>query len=333
MYLFSSSRRTLLAAAALGLAAQSIAPPALAQNAYPVRPIKFLVGVPPGGSSDAVARTLAEVLTKSLGQPVVVENKTGASANIAAQALVAAPADGYTILFLQFSHLTNPSLIPSLGYDAAKDLTMVSQLSSLPVVALTRGDSPLNSLQDVIALGKSQNGGLKVGSGGNGTSLHLAAELLSRASSFNYIHVPYRGGAQALQGLLSGDVDLTFDFVTPAMMSNVEAGKLKFLGAMQQNPIATLPTIVPAGAQGIPTSALMHPWQAIAVRAGTPSNVVTTLHNSVAAALRNKDVVAKLEAIGTEVQPSAQPADMQKLYDADLKRWTAFIKASGIKAD
>jgi tripartite-type tricarboxylate transporter receptor subunit TctC len=325
-------RQFLLGAAAL-VAGQNLAFKALAQANYPSRPIRFLVGAPPGGSSDNVARVLAEAMSRNLGQSVVVENKSGASANIAAQALVAAPADGYSLLLLQFSHLTNPALMSSIGYDPAADLAIVSQLTTLPVVALTRANSPLNDLQDVIKAAKAKDGELKIGSGGNGTSSHLAAELLARAAGFKYIHVPYRGGAPAFQGLLSGDVDLTFDFMTPTMMSSATAGKIKFLGAMQKERVATVASIVPAGEQGIPASAFIHPWQGVAVRAGTPPQIIAKLHGSVTAALGNKEVIAKLEAIGTEVQPSAQPSDIQQIYNADLKAWTAFIKTSGIKAD
>jgi tripartite-type tricarboxylate transporter receptor subunit TctC len=221
----------------------------------------------------------------------------------------------------------------NVGYDPAKDLAMVSQITTLPVVALTRADLPLNNLQDVIKAAKAKKGDLKVGSGGNGTSSHIAAELLARGAGYEYVHVPYRGGAPAFQALLAGDVDLTFDFVTPTMKGSADAGKIKFLGAMQQEKVATIPTIVPAGAQGVPASAFIHPWQAIAVRAGTPEPIVARLHASVTAALRNKDVIARLEAIGTEVHPSAKPSDMQALYDADLKHWTVFIKAAGIKAE
>jgi tripartite-type tricarboxylate transporter receptor subunit TctC len=327
------ARRHFLVGAAALLAGQSLAFQALAQANFPSRSIRILVGAPPGGSSDVVARVLAEAMSKNLGQPVVVENKSGASANIAAQALVAAPADGYTLLLLQFSHLTNPALMSSIGYDPAADLAMISQLTTLPVVALTRADSPLNDLQDVIKAAKAKGGDLKIGSGGNGTSSHLAAELLARAAGFKYIHVPYRGGAPAFQGLLSGDVDLTFDFMTPSMMSTATAGRIKFLGAMQQERVATVGSIVPAGAQGIPASAFIYPWQGIAVKAGTPPQIIAKLHGSVIAALSNKEVIARLEAIGTEVHPSAQPADIQRIYNADLAAWTAFIKSSGIKAD
>jgi tripartite-type tricarboxylate transporter receptor subunit TctC len=327
------ARRHFLVGAAALLAGQSLAFQAQAQANFPSRLIRILVGAPPGGSSDVVARVLAEAMSRNLGQPVVVENKSGASANIAAQALVAAPADGYTMLLLQFSHLTNPALMSSIGYDPAADLAMISQLTTLPVVALTRGNSPLNDLQDVIKAAKAKDGELKIGSGGNGTSSHLAAELLARAAGFKYIHVPYRGGAPAFQGLLSGDVDLTFDFMTPSMMSTATSGRIKFLGAMQQERVATVGSIVPAGEQGIPASAFIHPWQGVAVKAGTPPQIIAKLHSSVTAALNNKDVIARLEAIGTEVHPSAQPADIQRIYNADLAAWTAFIKSSGIKAE
>jgi tripartite-type tricarboxylate transporter receptor subunit TctC len=312
---------------------QAVSIPAVAQSTYPTRPIRFLVGFAPGGSADNVARVVAAEMSKNLGQQIVIENKTGASANIATQALLAAAPDGYTILFAGLSLATNPAMIDNVGYNPNKDLVMVSQITSQPVVSLTRADSSLNNLQDVIATAKAKNGTLKFGSGGLGTSSHLAPELMSRAAGFKYTHVPYRGGAPALQALFSGETDLMFDLMTPTLKSNADAGKIKFLGVMQKEATPLLPGVKPAGAQGVPEAALMRSWQGVAVRNGTSPEIIAKLHQSVVTALKNKEVVDKLAAIGTEVQTSAKPADFQKLYEDELARWTALIKAAGIKAE
>lgn len=325
-------RRILLVAGALVVASQAMPISAVAQSTYPTRPIRLLVGFAPGGSADNVARVIAAEMSKNLGQQVVIENKTGASANIATQALLAAPADGYTILFAGLSLATNPSLIENLGYNPNKDLVMVSQITSLPVVALTRGDSPLNNLQDVIATAKAKDGLLKFGSGGMGTTSHLAPELMSRTTGFKYLHVPYRGGAPALQALLAGDTDVMFDLMTPTLKSNADAGKIKFVGVMQKDATPLLPGVKPAGEQGVPEATLMRSWQGIAVKHGTPPEILARLHQSVTTALKSKEVVEKLNAIGTEVKGSTTPADFQKLYDDELARWTAVIKEAGIKA-
>lgn len=332
MYRDKITKRNLLALASLAISSRI--PFAVAQpSGFPQRPLRILVGSTAGGSSDNVARVVAEEMAKNLGQPIVIQNRAGASANIAAQAVVAAPADGYSMLLVQYSHLTNPALLGSLGYDPFKDLTMVGQLTSLPVVALTRANSPFNNLRDVVAAAKAKGGDLSIGSGGNGTSSHIAAELLARAMGFKYLHIPYKGGAPALQGLLGGEIDLTFDFVTPAMQGHANAGAIKFLGAMQSESVASLPKLVPASQQGIPASAFIRPWQGLGVRAGTPDAVLQQLYRGLNDALGNPSVVSKLEAIGTEVVKSASPAAMQDTYIADAKRWSSFIKSSGIRSE
>jgi tripartite-type tricarboxylate transporter receptor subunit TctC len=323
-----TTRRLLLAA--LGVVA--MASTAVAATPYPTRPIRFLVGFAPGGSADNVARIVAAEMSKSLGQQIVIENKTGASANIATQTLLSAAADGYTILFAGLSLATNPAMMDDVGYDPDKDLVMVSQLTALPVVALARGDSPLNSLNDLVAAAKAKNGALKTGSGGVGTSSHLAPEMMSQALGFKYTHVPYRGGAVALQALFSGEVDMMFDLMTPTLKSNADVGKIKFLGVMQQDASPLLPGVKSAGEQGIAKSSFIRSWQGVAVKRGTPAEIVDKLHASILIALKNPDVVEKLTAIGTEVVTSPDPKDFQALYVEELARWTALIKAANIKA-
>ncbi|MFZ4285864.1 Bug family tripartite tricarboxylate transporter substrate binding protein [Variovorax sp. HJSM1_2] len=332
LYFSAARRRLAVWACAVGAGMLSLG--AVADAAYPAKPIRFVVGFAPGGSADVVARAVAQELSKSLGQPVVVDNKPGASAHIATQALLSAPADGYTILFAGLTLATNPALLPDIGYNPEKDLSMVSQLTAMPIVVFVPAKSSINNLQDLIAASKTRPGGLNFGSGGNGTSSHLGPELLSRTMGFKYTHVPYRGGAPALQGLLGGETDAMFDTaVTPLHRANVEAGRIKFIGVMQKDPISTYPSIKPAGAQGIPPVAFMRSWQGIAVRSGTSPDIIQKLYAHIGHALKNKDVVERLIAAGTEVQPSASPAEFQKLYLDELSRWTALIKAAGIKAE
>lgn len=329
-----STRRTMVLAAACLALTQSIPFAAHAQSDYPNRPIRFLVGFAPGGSADTVARAVAQDLSKALGQSVVVENKAGASAHLATQALLAAPADGYTILFAGLTLATNPALMKDVGYNPEKDLTMVSQLTAMPVVVVVPGKSPLNNLQDLIDASKAKPGGLMFSSGGVGTSAHLGPELFTRVSGIKYTHVPYRGGAPALQGLMGGETEVMFDTaVTPMHRANVEAGKIKFLGVMQKDPIASYPSIKSAGAQGISPDAFMRSWQGVAVRSGTSPAIVAKLHTTISSVLRNKDVIDRLVGAGTEVTPSASPAEFQKLYLDELARWTVVIKAAGIKGD
>lgn len=327
-------RRKLLTAS-LGLAATAaFCIPAAAQSTYPNRPIRFVVGFAPGGSADVVARAVAQELSKTLGQSVVVDNKPGAGAHIATQTLLSAPADGYTILFAGLTLATNPALLANIGYDPDKDLVMVSQLTAMPIVVFVPGNSPINSMQDLVATSKTKPGGLNFGSGGTGTSSHLGPELLSRTVGFKYTHVPYRGGAPALQGLLAGETDAMFDTaVTPLHRANVEAGKIKFIGVMQKDPISTYPIIKPAGQQGIPPAAFMRSWQGVAVKKGTPPEIVAKLHSSISAALKSKEVIDRLIGAGTEVHGSENPQEFQKLYQDELVRWTALIKAAGIKAE
>ena len=330
----SPSRRQLLAAFAATTLLNAVPLTVQAQAAYPNHPIRFIVGFAPGGSADVVARAVAQELGKDLGQPVVVDNKPGASAHIATQALLSAPADGYTLLFAGLTLATNPALMASVGYDPEKDITMVSQMTAMPIVVFVPGKSEINSLQDLIAVSKKSPNGLNFASGGTGTSSHLGPELFTRTVDIKYTHVPYRGGAPALQGLLGGETDAMFDTaVTPLHRANVEAGKIKFIGVMQKDPISSYPSIKPAGKQGIPPAAFMRSWQGVAVRTGTPPEIVQKLHASISKALKNKEVIDRLVGAGTEVQGSANPGEFQKLYRDELVRWTALIKAAGIKAE
>lgn len=319
--------RALLAFAALGLSGVQ----ALAQS-FPDKPITLFVGFAPGGAADSVARTVAEEMGKSLDQRVVVDNKAGASGNIATTTVVTNPADGYSLLFAAINLATNPSL-GGVKYNPDKDLTMVSQLTSVPVVMVVPANAKFSSVGDMIRFAKANDGALKAASGGIGTSSHLAMELLSRAEGFKFLHIPYKGGALANQAILSGDVDTMFDLMSGALKGMVDAGRMKPLVVMQDTRVESLPEVKSAKELGLSPSAYIRSWQGIAVRSGTPKPIVDKLHASVVAALKSPTVIARIKALGSDVVTSAKPEDFQRLYADELKRWTALITQAGIKAE
>lgn len=303
-----------------------------AAEMFPSRPVTVVVGFAPGGAADVVARHLAEEMGKQLGQRVVIDNKSGAGGNIATQAVVNAPADGYTLLFAAINLATNPELL-GVKYDPSKDLAMVSQITSVPVIMLTPGSGPLTSPADVIAASQRNAGGLKVGSGGSGTSSHLAMELFSRSQKVPFVHIPYRGGAPANQALMSGEIDLMFDLMSGGLKSLVDAGRVRAIAVMQERRIPTLPNVKSAEELGLPASTHIRSWQGIAVRGGTSAATINRLHAAVVAAARSQEFAAKVEQLGYTVVTSETPEAFQKHYLNELGRWSALIKAANIKAE
>ena len=317
-----------IAAVALHLCASF---PVYAQ-AFPDKPLTLLVGFAPGGAADSVARSLALELSKELGQQVVVDNRSGASGNIATQALLRAPADGHTLLFAAIHFATNPA-IGGVSYDPLKDLTMVSQVTSVPVVMLANAQGPLKLPADVIAASKKAAGGLRVGSGGIATSSHLAMELFARSQNVPFLHVPYRGGAPANQALIAGDVDLMFDLMSGTLKGMVDGGRLRAITVMQEKRVPALPEVKSAEELGLPATTFIRSWQGIAVRSGTPPATVTKLHRAVLAAAATPAFKAAIDQLGSTVVTSATPDDFQKYYLAELARWGTLIKAANIKAE
>ncbi|MBX9907494.1 MAG: tripartite tricarboxylate transporter substrate binding protein [Beijerinckiaceae bacterium] len=322
------TRRSLLAGAAAGSAAL-ISPGAGLAQAYPTRPVRFVIGFPAGGVSDAISRLLGAELSKSLGQQFVVESKPGASGNIATQAVLGAPADGHTIYLAQINLATNP-FVMDVGYDPAKALTMVSQIVSIPVVMLTNPKSGLKSVQDVVAAGKARNGELKFG-GVLGTSSHLGPELFARDQGFTFKFVPYRGGALAVQALMSEEVDVVCDLMSGTLKGLVEAGQVHGVAILQDAAVKGLEKIPPAGASGVSPAGFFRSWMGVAVRAGTPAPIVARLHEAVVAAVGRPDLREKLEQLGNEVVTSPDPAAFQSYYTAETARLGELIKAIGYK--
>ncbi len=318
------NRRALLGAAcALPFAAQ-------AQGWAPDRPVRLIVGFAPGGSADIVARVAAAELAKSLGQQVVVENRTGASGNLATLAVTAAPADGLTLGFAGLQLVTNPALAPQLGYDPMQ-LQMVGQLTALPVLVMASIKSGITTLAQAIE--RSRRGdGLNIGTAGVGTSSHLGAELLFREVRGRFTAVPFRGGAPAFQALLSGDVDMMFDIAAGYQAPAAAEGKARILGVMQQDRAAGLPDVPAFGELGLPEAAQMRSWQGLFVRAGTPAAALAALHRASVTVAAAPDAAGRFRGMSMEPVASASPDTFQRFYLAELQRWTALIREAGITA-
>ena len=322
---FFRSTSTVLAVALACAWAQ----PAAAQT-WPDKTVTLVVGFPPGGALDTIGRALAEEMSKSLGQKVIVDNKPGAGGNLAVTTVINAPPDGYTLLMAAINLATAPALT-GVRYDPKADLTMVSQITSVPVLMLTSGKGKLASPADVVAASKATDGGLKMGSGGIGTSGHLAIELMTRSQKIPSLHVPYKGGAAANMAVISGEIDIIYDLGSGSLKSFLEAGTIKALAVMQDARSGALPEVKSAKELGLPADTYIRSWQGIAVKGGTPKPIVDKLHKAVVAAADTPAFRARAWQLASDVVTSKSPQDFQRFHDAELERWTAVIKAAGIK--
>ncbi len=324
----SLTRRTLALAV---LAAATSAAPALAQR-FPEKPLTLYVGFAPGGAADTVARVLADEMGKQLGQRVVVENKAGASGNIATQQVLNNAADGYSLLFAAIHFATNPWIV-GVKYDPRKDLAMVSQITSVPVVMVASQQSGIKSPEDVVASARKIAGGVRTGSGGVATSSHLAMELFKREMNIPMLHIPYKGGAPANQDLMGGQIDMMFDLMSGTLKSMVDSGKVTPVAVMQGSRIPALPQVRSAEEWKLPRSTHIRSWQGIAVKGGTPPAVVNRLHEAVTAAASSETFRSRVAQLGSEVVISGKPEDFQTFYLRELNRWGALVKAANIKVE
>lgn len=320
--------KTRRAALALGAAALGLPRLARAQSWMPDRPLRLIVGFAPGGTADLVARLAAAEIGRALGGTVVVENRVGASGNLATQAVVAAPPDGMTMALAGLQLVTNPGLIPQLGYDPLRDLQMVGQLTALPVVVMASARSGIRTIAEAVE--RARGPGVTIGTAGVGTSSHLGAELLFRTVGGRFEPVQYRGGAPAFQALLSGDVEMMFDLVAGYQAPAAAEGRMRLLGVMQERRAEGMPDVPSFGEAGLPAAAMMRSWQGICVRAGAPPHVIAALHRATVAAVRSPEMSARLRALSIEPVESADPAAFDALYREELRRWTTLIREAGI---
>ena len=319
----------LIARLSAGLLTAAFAAPALAQS-YPAKPVRIVVPYPPGGPNDIVARTVGQKLSEQLGQPVIVDNKPGASGNIGAESVAKSPADGYTLLLLTTGHTINPSLYPKLGYDLEKDLAPVTQLTAGPMVVVANPSLPAKNIKELISLAKAKPGSLNFGSAGNGSSTHLAPELFSSMAGIKMNHIPYKGSAPALTDLMAGQIQVAFDFMISAM-PHVKSGKIKALAVTSttRSPAAPdLPTVAESGVPGFEVIG----WNGLVVPARTPKDVVAKLNAELKKALDQPDAKERFAAQGFSATWTT-PEKFGAYIESEHAKWAKVVKDSGAKID
>jgi tripartite-type tricarboxylate transporter receptor subunit TctC len=310
--------------------ALAVAGSALAQGSYPTRPVTMVVGFAPGGGTDTVARIIAKNLSESLGQQVLVENRAGAGGNIATDYVAHAAPDGYTILLGNVGSLAvAPHMIASLGYDPLRDFAPITMAVVFANVLVVQPSLPVQSLADFVKLAQEKPGTVTFGSSGIGGAGHLAGELLKERANIDMIHVPYKGGGPAMQGMLGGQVMSIF--ATPVSAGGqIKAGKIRAIATTGPKRAALLPDVPTVAESGYPGYEAMN-WYAYVAPAKTPKEIVERLNRELVKALNNAEVAALLHQQGLEPSPSS-PADLGRYIEREYQIWGRVVKRAGITA-
>jgi len=315
--------------ALLTLLCAALPTPASAQQ-YPDHPIKLIVPVPPGGGVDILSRAIGQKMSISMGVPVVVENRAGASAAIGTEVLAKSPPDGYTIMMGYSAHATNPIFNPNLPYDTKKDFAAIAHVGYIPLILVVPASSPANSVKELIALAKAKPGELQFASGGAGAGAHLSGELLKVMAGVDVIHVPYKGNAPALNDLLGAHVSMMFDTINTSL-PHVKAGSLKALAvtSKERSSLAPeVPTMIEAGLPGFEISA----WYVMFAPAKVPKDIMQRLNAEVNKAIKDPQLRATLGAQGVEFTGgTSEEADA--FVNSEIDRWARIIKATGMKGN
>ena len=299
-------------------------------QAYPVKPIRLLVGYAPGGATDIVARSIAIKLQETLGQPVVVENRAGASSNIASEFVAKSAPDGYTLLLGTIANATNMTAFKNLGYDTLRDFVPITQFMTAPSVLTLHPSVPVKNLKEFIALAKQNPGKFAFSSSGNGGSPHLAGELLKMRANIDLIHVPYKGAAPAIADLLGGQVQMSFQTALSAI-PHLKSGKLNVLAVASKKRMATLPN-VPTMAEAGLSDFEVSSWNGLFAPAKTPPHIVAALYNASIKALQSQDIKDKMEAQGAEPVGN-NPEEFRAFVKSEIDKWEQVIVKSGAKMD
>ena len=302
---------------------------AMAQ-AFPSKPIRILVGFAPGGAMDIVARTIGQKVSASVGQPVIVDNKPGAGSNIAIRALIDSPSDGYTVMLVANGLAANPTLYQPAPFDPERDVVPVALVARLPVVIAANASSEISSLAKLVEAAKARPGSVLYATPGNGSTPHLAMELFARAAGITLSHVPYKGGAPAINDVLGGQLPLVAVNAVE-VLPHVKAGRLRVLAALSAERVSTLPdtlTIAESGFAGFEASV----WHAFIAPRGTPPAVVEKLSAEVRKALASPEVRDRLAALGAEVSPTG-PEQLGAMVRSERERYGKLIREAKIKAN
>jgi tripartite-type tricarboxylate transporter receptor subunit TctC len=314
----------------LALLAALIALPVLAQD-YPAKPIRMVVGFPPGGGTDVVARIITPRYSELLGQSVVIENRPGATGTMAAGQVAKSAPDGYTIMMGHVSvNAIAPSLFSNLSYDVIKDFAPIGIAAAVPHFVTVHPSVPSKSLKELIEFLKSKPG-LTFPSAGNGSMPHLAGEIFTHLAGVTMVHVPYKGSGQSMQDLLGGQHLVAFDTM-PASAPHVRSGKLRALATSSAARLPAFPDVPTAQEAGL-AGYQVTTWYGVFAPAGTPPGIVNRLHSDLVKAMQTPEVKAKLEGIGADGTVSASPVEFAALVRADTARYEKIVKEIGLKMD
>jgi tripartite-type tricarboxylate transporter receptor subunit TctC len=317
----------------LHLAAAAAALPAMPQiataQAYPSRPVHWIVGFPPGGATDIIARLMGQWLSERLGQSFVIDNRPGAGSNIGTEAVAHAPADGYTVLMMSAAQPINATLYEHLNYDFIRDIAPVASISREPNLMVVHPSVPAKTVPEFIAYAKANPGKLTMASSGNGTIVHVSGELFKMMAGVNMLHVPYRGAGPAVVDLIAGQVQVMFATM-PSSIEFVRSGKLRALAVTSAERSTALPD-VPTVAEFVPGYEASAVYGMGAPKA-TPAQIVDTLNHAINAILGDAKVQARLADLGGTAHP-ASPAEYAKILADTTEKWAKVIQAAHIKVD
>jgi tripartite-type tricarboxylate transporter receptor subunit TctC len=314
---------------AIGMTSAAALPRLAAAEAYPSRPVHLVVQVPPGGSPDIVARLIGQWLSERLGQSFIIDNRTGASGNIATEFVAKSLPDGYTLLSAQSNNAINASLFPNLNYNFLRDIAPVAGIGRIPLVVEVTPSFPAQTLPEFIAYLKANPGKVTMASGGTGTPAHVAEELFCMMADVKMTHVSYRGEGQALPDVMSGQIQVIFG-VMPASLGYIRAGKLRALGVTSAARQLALPDIPPVG-EVLPGYEAAG-WYGVAAPNGTPQDIVAKLNTEINAALADPTVKARLTDLGVDLFPGS-PDDFTKFITAETEKWAKVVKFAGIQPE
>ena len=323
-------RRNLFVSLVAATAIAALPGIALAQ-AWPSKPITYIVPFPPGGTTDVLARILGQKLGAALGTTIVVENKPGAGGNVGSEFVAKAAPDGYTIMGGTISsHSINVSLYPKLPYDPVTSFQPITLIGTNPNILVVNASSPYKSVQDITAALKAKPGSLSYASAGNGTSQHLSSELYKYMAGVDMVHIPYKGSGPAIQDVMGGQVPMMFDTSVVAG-PHIESGRLRALAVTSAKRAAVFPNVPTMAESGVPGYDVVS-WQAVFAPAGTPRPIVDRLHAEIAKILQEPEVRDRLAKLGLD--PSGMtPAELSAFQKAEIEKWAKVIKAANIKID
>jgi len=318
-------------AALVALALCAAGPQAAFAQSWPAKPVKLVVPYPPGGSTDPMARMIGAKLSDSLGQPFVVENRSGASGTIGTAFVAKSPADGYTFIFVFDYHAVNPFLIPNLPFDTVKDLAPVMLIGTAPMAIATGVTKPYKSFTDVVAAAKAKPGTVSIGSVGNGSLGHLTMVLVQQASGIRLIHIPYKGGGPMTADAVGGQIDLAIGSVA-VITPHVNGGKLRAVAVTGDTRSRALPDVPALAEQGLPGFSALA-WWAVFAPAGVPKPIMDKFHAELVKAFNPPDVRKLLtETLGIDLVVGS-PEGLVQWLDTQMQRWGKVVRENDIRAD